>query len=210
MTPPFYIAYVHLPNANSLTPLEIQASLKFYPFFNGVLGAIDGTHIPCTPSATDWQVTRNHKGTFTQNCLVACSFDLRFTYFLSSWEGFIADFTLFNDACQTDFYIPNGRYYLADAGFASLDTLLVPYRGVQYHLSEWGCSKDTYVIHYFLKFSLMFFQVHAMPRSCSTYVMHWLATSSSRSLGSLSSIFESSSCHQSITWMFRPWFCLHL
>ena len=76
----------------------------------------------------------------TQNCLAACSFDLRFTYFMSGWEGSAHDSTLFSNARQTDFYIPlaEGKYYLADAGFASSDALLVPYRSVRYHLSEWG------------------------------------------------------------------------
>jgi len=74
----------------------------------------------------------------TQNCLAACTFDLRFTYFLSGWEGSTADSTLFSVARRTDFYIPKGRYYLADAGFASSDALLVPYRNVRYHLAEWG------------------------------------------------------------------------
>jgi DDE superfamily endonuclease len=63
----------------------------------------------------------------TQNCLAACSFDLHFTYFLSSWEGSTADSTIFNDAHQVNFYIPRGRYYLADAGFTLSDALLVPY-----------------------------------------------------------------------------------
>ena len=39
----------------------------------------------------------------------------------------ITNSTLFNDAHQNDFYIPSGKYYLTDAGFASLDPLLVPY-----------------------------------------------------------------------------------
>ena len=141
-TPHFYTTYVWLPDAKSPTPIEIQRSRKFYPFFKGALGAIDGTHICCTTSSTDHNTTRNHKGQLPQNCLAACSFDLRFTYFLSSWEGSAHDSTVFHDACRVDFYIPNGRYYLADAGFASSDALLVPYRNVQYHLSEWGHASN--------------------------------------------------------------------
>ena len=129
---------MHLPDANSPTPLEIRESPKFYPFFEGALGAIDGTHINCTSSAEDRDATRNRKGVLTQNCLAACSFDLRFTYFLSGWEGSTHDSTLFHDAHGTDFFIPKGRYYLADAGFASSESLLVPYRNVRYHLKEWG------------------------------------------------------------------------
>ena len=42
------------------------------------------------------------------------------------------------EACRTNFPVPMGKYYLADAGFSHCDALLVPYRGVQYHLAEWG------------------------------------------------------------------------
>ena len=133
---------MQLPAADSPTPLEIRESPKFYPFFDGALGAIDGTHIRCTSSAADRDMSRNRKGVLTQNCLAACSFDLRFTYFLSGWEGSSHDSTLFYDARRVDFYIPSRRYYLGDAGFASSDALLVPYRGVRYHLAEWGSTKE--------------------------------------------------------------------
>jgi hypothetical protein len=35
--------------------------------------------------------------------------------------------------------------YLADAGFPLCDGLLVPYRGVRYHLKEWGRASERYV-----------------------------------------------------------------
>ena len=135
--PPFYTACVQLPDATSPTPPEIQESPRFYPSFNCVLGAINGTHFLCTSSAEDHDAARNRKGVVTQNCLATCTFDLRFTYFLSGWEGSTHDSTLFNDARQSDFYIPTGRFYLADTGFASSLALLVPYQSIQYHLSEW-------------------------------------------------------------------------
>ncbi len=143
---------MQLPDANSPTPPEIERSHKLYPFFDCALGAIDGTHIHCTLSAAGCDATRNRKGVLTQNCLAVCSFDLHFTYFLSGWEGSTHDSTLFYDAHRVDFYIPSGKYYLADAGFASSDALLVPYCNVRYHLSEWSHGKDAYVVHLFLKF----------------------------------------------------------
>jgi hypothetical protein len=97
-TPPFYTACVLLPKSNSPTPPKIQESPKFYPFFEGALGAIDGTHICCTSSAADRDASRNRKGMLTQNCLAACTFDLRFIYFLSGWEGSLHDSTLFYDS----------------------------------------------------------------------------------------------------------------
>jgi len=68
---------------------------------------------------------------------MACSFDLRFVYVLSGWEGSASDAVVYHDAWHTDFRIPPGKYYLADAGFPLCEQLLVPYRGVRYHLNEW-------------------------------------------------------------------------
>jgi hypothetical protein len=61
-----------------------------------------------------------------------------FYYILSGWDGSAADSHLFDDARTSDFAIPGGRKYLADAGFGACDALLIPYRGVRYHLAEWG------------------------------------------------------------------------
>ena len=63
---------------------------------------------------------------------------MRFLYFLSGWEGSTADANMYSHSRLIDLHIPEGKYYLADAGFALCDTLLVPYRGVRYHLAEWG------------------------------------------------------------------------
>jgi hypothetical protein len=146
--PPFYTTFVKLPDANSPPPDYIQSSPKFSPFFHDALGAIDGTHVNCSPSAEERSTSRNRKGVLTQNCLAACSFDLRFTYMLSGWEGSTADSTLFHDAREVDLFIPLGRYYLADAGFASCNALLVPYRNVRYHLREWKHGNSRCVISF--------------------------------------------------------------
>ena len=143
-SPPFYIAVVQLPNANLPTPLEIWNSEKFYPFFSDALVAIDGTHIHCIPSAADRNLARSCKDILTQNCLAACSFDLCFLYFMSGWEGSTHNLVLFHHVCRTDLSIPEGKYYLTDARFASSDTLLVPYWSMWYHLAEWKHTNSTY------------------------------------------------------------------
>ncbi len=99
---------------------------------------MDGTHINCCPAAEARHLARNHKGGITQNTLACCSFNMRFQYILSGLDGCTADASIYNDACITDLQIPEGKYYLADAGFGIYDSLLVPYRGVRYHLAEWG------------------------------------------------------------------------
>lgn len=136
--PPIYPKYVQLPDADSPTPLEILQNLKFYPYFTDTIGAIDGTHIACHPDHAARDSARNRKGSLTQNCLAACSFNMSFLYILSGWEGSAADAHVYHDARITDFHIPPGKYYLADARFAACDELLVPYRGVRYHLAELG------------------------------------------------------------------------
>lgn len=99
---------------------------------------MDGTHITCCPSAEERQAARNRKGGMSQNCLACVSFGMRFLYIVSGWDGSVADGTMYSQARFADLRIPAGKYYLADAGFGICDSLLVPYRGVRYHLAEWG------------------------------------------------------------------------
>jgi hypothetical protein len=136
-SPPFYTEYVHLPTANDV-PSSIHNNPKFWSFFKDALAAIDGSHIHCAPPASEQAFYRNRKGFVSQNCLFACSFDLQFTYCLMGWEGSAADAQVYDDARSKDLHIPNGKYYLADAGFPSCPQLLIPYHGPRYHLAEWG------------------------------------------------------------------------
>lgn len=120
------------------TPDAIRNEPKFWPFFRDAIGAMDGTHINACPSAAERHAARNRKGGLSQNCLACVSFAMRFLYFLSGWEGSTADANMYSQSRLVDLHIPEGKYYLADAGFGICDTLLVPYRGVRYHLVEWG------------------------------------------------------------------------
>jgi hypothetical protein len=109
-----------------------------FSHFKDALGAMDGVHINCCPSAAEHEGSQNRKGGLSQNCLACCSFDLCFLYMVSGWEGSAADGALFLSSRFNDLAIPAGKFYLADAGFGACDVLLVPYCGVQYHLAEWG------------------------------------------------------------------------
>jgi len=138
--------YVRLPNPASPTPPEITQNPKFYPYFAGAIGAIDGTYITCCPSFGPYHGTSNLEGTSTQYCLAAYSFDMSFICMLSGWaEGSMADAHVDFGARLKGFGIPAGKYYLADDRFASCDELLVPYHGVRYHLSEWSQADVVYV-----------------------------------------------------------------
>jgi hypothetical protein len=137
----FYGRYIKLPSSNEIPP-EIRDNPKLYPFFEGCLGALDGTHIDTFVPDNALPRYRNRKGGISQNVLAACTFDMRFCYILSGWEGSATDGRIFDDARQKDFAIPNGSYYLADAGFMTCNALIIPYRGTRYHLKEWGRAPE--------------------------------------------------------------------
>ncbi|KAJ4768702.1 nuclease [Rhynchospora pubera] len=113
---------------------------KFYPYFEKCIGAIDGTHIRVKVSRNEAKRYRSRKQFPTQNNLVACSFDLKFTYVLAGWEGSAHDSTVLQDALNREdrLKIPQGRYYLADVGYALTPSFITPYRGVRYHLKEYS------------------------------------------------------------------------
>jgi hypothetical protein len=139
--PPFYTKFVRQPTANDLVSRYIQNNPKLQPFLIGgiVIGAIDGSHIHAWAPGARRAAFRNRKGYLSQNCLCCCSFDLLFTYALTGWEGSASDARIYHNAVERqDLKIPDGCYLLADAGFPHCKQLLVPYRGVRYHLAEWG------------------------------------------------------------------------
>ena len=120
----------------------ISTGKDTYPYFKDCIGAVDGTHIPAFVPADERVPFHSRKGEISQNVLAACSFDFKFVYVLSGWEGSASDSVVYQDARATDFKIPDGRYYLVDASYPNIDALLAPYRGMRYHLKEWGSSRD--------------------------------------------------------------------
>ena len=112
-------------------------SSKFTPFFDDCIGALDGTHHPMSVPQSEHSRYRNRKGTLSQNVLAACDFDGRFVYVLPGWEGSAHDSKVLQDATSNhEFFTPKGKYWLADAGYWNSEFVMVPYRGVRYHLKE--------------------------------------------------------------------------
>jgi hypothetical protein len=135
-----YSALVDFPTDDFSIPQRILSSNSFTPYFDGCIGALDGTHVPIHVPEAKHAAFRNRKGVLSQNVLAVCTFDMQFLYVLAGWEGSASDSRVFEDALRKGFTIPKDRYYLADVGYANCDALLVPYRGVRYHLREWGMS----------------------------------------------------------------------
>ena len=146
---PFYTNHVHLPTAGHPVPPEIRENTKFWPYFKDALGALDGSHIHSAPPLNERGANRNRKGFLSQNCLFGCSFDLKFVYAYTGWEGSATDALIYESARLHGLDIPAGKYYLADAGFPCCDELLIPYRGRRYHLAEWGRAGLRYLYYSF-------------------------------------------------------------
>ncbi|XP_071694010.1 uncharacterized protein [Rutidosis leptorrhynchoides] len=131
--------YIRQPTGD-IVPTEIEQKKRFYPFFKNCIGAIDGTHVRVRVPNKDAPRYRGRKGYPTINALVACTFDLKFTYVLSGWEGTASDSRIIKDALSRDdkLIIPDGRFYLVDGGLPLKSSLIAPYRGVRYHLKEYS------------------------------------------------------------------------
>ncbi|XP_039063834.1 uncharacterized protein LOC120208686 [Hibiscus syriacus] len=58
--------------------------------------------------------------------------------YTAGWEGSAHDSRILTDAFARPrgFSIPEGKYYLADAGYGIRNGIISPYRGVRYHLKE--------------------------------------------------------------------------
>ncbi|XP_021992189.1 uncharacterized protein LOC110889006 [Helianthus annuus] len=131
--------YIQQPKGD-IVPKEIQEKKRVYPFFKDCIGAIDGTHVRVKVPNKDAPRYRGRKGYPTTNVLDACTFDLKFTYVLTGWEGTASDSRIIKNALTRDdkLVIPTGRYCLVDAGLPHTSTLMAPYRGVRYHLKEYS------------------------------------------------------------------------
>lgn len=153
---PFYSHHVHCSTADDPVSSNILLNSKLWPFFQGCLGAIDGSHIHLSPPVAYQGLYRNRKGFFSQNCLFICNFDMLFTYILAGWEGSSTDARVWTDALARGFSVPEGFYYLADAGYPHCRELLVPFRNVRYHLQEWGAARVRYVLCFICLFFYSF------------------------------------------------------
>ncbi|PPS08317.1 hypothetical protein GOBAR_AA12330 [Gossypium barbadense] len=133
-----YKLVIRLPDES--IPSEIRNNPRFYPYFKDCIGALDGTHVRAFVPLNIQGRFRSRKGGTTQNVLAAITFDLKFSYVLVGWEGSAHDSSILSDALSRPrgLRIPEGKYYLADAGYGIHNGFITPYHGVRYHLKEFS------------------------------------------------------------------------
>lgn len=121
------------------TDPSITSDHKYFPFFRNVLGALDGCLVPVWVPPENQSPWRDRKGNISQNVLAVCDFDLCFTAVYSGMEGSAPDTKVFKYVVDNDMMqIPDNYFYLGDAGYALSRKVLTPFRGIRYHLKEWG------------------------------------------------------------------------
>ena len=146
------------------TPTKIQESYQWFPYFKvsntlacsswhdfvalrpnklfcqDCIGAIDGTHISARVPRSEAHAYRGRKHYPSQNVLAAVDFDMKFTYVLAGWEGSAHDASILADSLSRPdgLKIPEGKFYLGDAGYACRHGILPPFRSTRYHLNEFS------------------------------------------------------------------------
>ncbi|XP_059629816.1 uncharacterized protein LOC132272739 [Cornus florida] len=123
--------FLKQPNGLDVLP-EILNNDRFHPYFKNCIGAIDGTHVHVRVSNEDAPRYRGKKNYPTINVLAVCSFDMKFTYVLPGWEGTASNSRVLASALERNgdkLKLPQGKYYLVDAGYLLKTGLITPYRG---------------------------------------------------------------------------------
>jgi hypothetical protein len=67
----------------------------------------------------------------------------------------MTDVHIYKAALLDSLDIPEGKYYLAGAGFPSCKELLIPYHAIQYQLAEWGRCHESDPLFVLVSYSLL-------------------------------------------------------
>ena len=71
---------------------------RFWPYFKGAIGAIDGSHILVVVPTKDMVNYACHHGYTSQNVLAVCDFDMRFIFAVAGWPDCAHDTRILNHA----------------------------------------------------------------------------------------------------------------
>ncbi|XP_067056494.1 putative nuclease HARBI1 [Acropora muricata] len=121
---------------------EQEAAFEEHRGFPGVLGAIDGCHIPISAPRFCSENYVNRKGWHSVNLQAVCNHDLKFINCYAGWPGSVHDARvlrnspLFRDAtADPNLLFPGNRHILGDSAYPLADWLLTPY-GDNGHLTQ--------------------------------------------------------------------------
>ncbi|XP_075652591.1 uncharacterized protein LOC142622913 [Castanea sativa] len=127
-------------------PEHIQHLDRYWPHFEGCIGAIDGAHVPVVVPVDEQHPYRGRKGITTTNCLCACDFDMKFTFACVGWVRSAHDTRIFlsclNNERDNFPKPPAGKYYVVDLGYPMKRGFLAPYKGERHHIPEFERGEE--------------------------------------------------------------------
>jgi hypothetical protein len=74
---------------------------RFWPHFKDCIGAIDGSHFPASVLSTEQPKYIGHHGYSSQNVMVVCDFNMRYTFVVIGWPGSMHDTRVLQDTLIT-------------------------------------------------------------------------------------------------------------
>ncbi|CAN0856332.1 Putative nuclease HARBI1 [Linum grandiflorum] len=124
-------------------PIPADSDNPTWKYFKDCVGALDGTYVNVRTNLASQARYRSRKGNAAINILAVCNPNTEFIYCLAGWEGSAHDSRVLRDALSRPggLRVPEGTYYLCDAGYTNANGFLIPYRKQRYHLQEWGTNR---------------------------------------------------------------------
>ncbi|KAL0755641.1 hypothetical protein Bca101_093309 [Brassica carinata] len=99
---------------------KLQSNKYYWPYFEGFISAIDGSHVPVMVSGRDQRRYWNRHGDTSMNILAICNLDMLFTYVYVGIPGSAHDSKVLSLAIEDDtnfLHPPDRKYYLGDSGY---------------------------------------------------------------------------------------------
>ncbi|KAI9126084.1 hypothetical protein K1719_003502 [Acacia pycnantha] len=113
---------------------QLRDDSRYWLYFQGCIGAIDGSHIPVIPPTNDQIHFIGSKGYPTHNVMLACNFDMIFTFVVVGWPSTA------HDTCFLSFVLEEMKSVLPhppeDAGYPNMKGYLAPFKGEMYHIPD--------------------------------------------------------------------------
>jgi len=125
--------FISWPSSHQLA--KIVNGFKMKRGIEGVVGAIDGSHIPISCPKENPVDYINRKGYHSVVLQAVCDVDLRFTDVYTGWPGSVHDSRIFRNSSlgqtlseNADHLCPGGSFLLGDAGYPLTCHLITPVR----------------------------------------------------------------------------------
>ncbi|XP_019096678.1 PREDICTED: putative nuclease HARBI1 isoform X1 [Camelina sativa] len=140
--------YIKTPTRQELRriPERLQMDRRYWPYFSGFVGAMDGVHVcvKVKPELQGMYWNRHDRTSF--NIMGICDLNMLFTYVWNGAPGSCHDTAVLTMAQDSDAEFPLppiDKYYVVDSSYPNKQGFLAPYRSsrngvVRYHMSQFN------------------------------------------------------------------------